>query len=331
MKMRNRLVVLVRRPVGTPALGDFAICPSEIEPPGPGELLIRNRLMSVDPYQRSRMNLSMIHSEPFTVGAPLDGAALGEVLDSQSDAVRTGELVVHGLGWREYATVPAASVRVVTPEISATAQLSVLGMTGMTAWVGLRTIAEVASGDSLLVSTAAGAVGTAVVSLAAAWGLTVVGLTGSSAKADWLRNHTPIDHAVVYREPKLADRLRTLLSDPADVYFDGAGGRSLEAALEVLRVGGRVVACGMMAEVNGESEPVRNLAVIVGKRLTVQGFVVSDHYDDRTAFEREVLPMIMDGRVRPLTTVRQGLDAAPNAFCDMLAGRTVGKTLVELA
>jgi NADPH-dependent curcumin reductase CurA len=322
---------LVRRPVGAPVPEDFALVEHALPDPGPGELLVRNRFLSVDPYMRGRMRDVKSYAPPYDLDAPMTGGAVGEVVASQADGVAVGDLVLHDAGWREAAVLRADAVRVLPPaDRSPSLWLGVLGMPGLTAWAGLFDVAGLQDGEAVFVSGAAGAVGSLACQLAVARGCPVVGSAGSAEKVRWLEGLgvTAFD----YRAAPVLQQLRAAAPDGVDVYFDNVGGEHLEAAVDVMKVHGRAAVCGMISAYNATEPPAapRNLTSIVGKRLRLQGFLVWDHAHLREEFEREVGAMLDDGRVVAQETVVDGVEATADAFLGLLAGRNLGKMVVRL-
>ena len=326
--METREIRLARRPHGEPVDEDFELAVRELREPGEGEVLVRNVYMSVDPYMRGRMNDAKSYVPPFELGKALQGGAVGEV-----DG--TGELVVHDRGWREHAVVREDLVRPapLPHGISPSALLGALGMPGMTAWVGVTEIAPVREGETVFVSAAAGAVGSVAGQICKARGCRVVGSAGGAAKAKYVREQLGFDACFDYRAIEARDALREVAPDGVDVYFDNVGGPQLEAAIGALNRGGRIALCGAVSQYNA-TEPApgpRNLGLLVGKRGTMRGFIVSDHADREGHFRGEVGGLIADGRLRLAETVVEGgLEAAPRAFVDMLRGEHLGKVVVAL-
>jgi NADPH-dependent curcumin reductase CurA len=322
-----RQVVLAARPQGAPRESDFAIRDVEEREPGDGEALVRNVFVSVDPYMRTRMSGIRTYVGPYDVGGAIDGGAVGRVVASNAPSLAEGDWVLSRLGWCEAGVVDAAHVRKLDPEAAPpSTALGVLGMPGLTAWVGLVDIAAVKEGEVLYVSGAAGAVGSTAAQIAKLKGLHVIGSAGSAEKVEWLRS-LGID-AFDYRETAAKDAL----ADGIDVYFDNVGGEQLEAALFALRPFGRVAACGSIARYNDERpEPgPRNLALVVTKRLRLQGFIVMDHGDRYPAFLAEVAPWVRDGTLAYRETVLEGLESLPSAFAGLFRGDNVGKMLVRV-
>ena len=329
----SRQIVLAARPHGEPTPAEFRLEDAELPDPGAGEVLVRNRWMSVDPYMRGRMNDARSYVPPFQVGAPLDGGAVGEVVASGDPGVPEGSTVLHGLGWRELALVPAKRVQPVDPQAApAQAYLGALGMPGLTAYVGLLDIAGLREGDVVFVSGAAGAVGSLAGQIAKSRGHTVIGSAGSPEKVALLRDQLGFDAAFNYKDGRVRDLLRAAAPDGIDVYFDNVGGEHLEAAIGSLRLHGRVALCGAISAYNA-TEPVpgpRNLGQAVGKRLTLRGFIVSDHSARMPDLVAEIGPALAEGRIVVRETVVDGLEQAPQAFIDLLRGANTGKMLVRL-
>lgn len=332
--VRNREIHLVRRPDGWPTPDDFALVESDQPDPGPGEVLVRNLFMSVDPYMRGRMNPTHVYSTPFELGAVMDGAAVGEVVVSNSPVLAPGQIVLHGQGWREYVVGPGAHFRVVDPAAapSVSAYLGVLGMPGLTAYVGLLDIASFRSGDAVFVSGAAGAVGSLVGQLAKLRGASrVVGSAGSAAKVARLKE-LGFDAAFNYKDGKVSRLLREAAPDGIDVYFDNVGGDHLEAALGQLHMHGRVAMCGAIADYNSTDAPPgpRNLGLVVGKRLSLRGYIITDHGKRMPDLIAEVGPALRNGTISVDETIVDGLDRAPEAFIGLLRGDNLGKMVVKV-
>lgn len=328
-------VRLANRPRGLPETSDFDVVERAIPEPGEGEARVRNLAMSVDPYMRGRMVDVESYVPPFRVGEVMDGGAVAEVLESRSPNLSAGDLVLHNFGWREYAVAPAERFRPVDTRVAAaTTYLGMLGMPGLTAYVGLFDVAGFAAGETVFVSGAAGAVGSLAGQFARLRGArTVIGSAGSAEKARYLTDELGFDAALNYREAPVAEQLPALAPDGIDVYFDNVGGDHLEAALGAMRTSGRVAVCGMISQYNAtEPEPApRNLMLLVTKRITMRGFIVADHTDRRGAFYDEVGAWVRDGSVRLPETVVHGIDSAPDAFIGLFRGANTGKMVVNLA
>jgi NADPH-dependent curcumin reductase CurA len=327
---------LASRPQGWPAEDNFEIAEVAVPAPAAGQILVRNTLMSVDPYMRGRMNDAKSYVPPFQIGEPLTGGAVGEVVESTVDGLRPGDFVLHFLGWREYAVLDATHATKVDPNVAPLgAYLGVLGMPGLTAYAGLLEVASFREGDAVFVSGAAGAVGAVVGQIAKLRGASrVIGSAGSAEKVRYLVDELGFDAAFNYKDGPVVDQLRQAAPDGIDVYFDNVGGEHLEAAISVLNPHGRVALCGAIAQYNNtEAEPgPRNLILAVGKRLTLRGFIVGDHNHLQEDFVREVGAWVRDGRLRYTETVVDGgLRKAPEAFLGLLRGQNTGKMLVKLS
>ncbi|GAT67857.1 NADP-dependent oxidoreductase [Planomonospora sphaerica] len=330
----SRQINLASRPSGWPTPDDFDLVEVDLPAIQEGQVLVRNRFMSVDPYMRGRMNDVESYVPPFRLGEPLEGGAVGEVVESRAPGLEAGDLVLHGFGWREQVVTEAARVRRVDPieGVSPSAYLGVLGMPGLTAYVGLLDIASFKEGDAVFVSGAAGAVGALVGQIARLKGASrVVGSAGSDAKVARLRE-LGFDAAFNYRNGTVAERLREAAPDGIDVYFDNVGADHLEAAIERLNNGGRIAMCGSISAYNATEPPCapRNLFLAVGKRLTMRGFIVGDHSSRMRDMIAEVGGWLREGRITADETVVDGLENAPAAFIGLLRGENTGKMIVRL-
>ncbi|GAA4223337.1 hypothetical protein FHR32_001234 [Streptosporangium album] len=331
----SREIRLASRPSGWPTEENFE--PAEVELPAPaeGRILVRNLYMSVDPYMRGRMNEGESYMPPFEVGKALDGGAIGQVVESRAPGLAAGDLVLHGYGWREYAVMDARQARKIEEILGVpiSAYLGVLGMPGLTAYVGLLDIAAFKEGDAVFVSGAAGAVGSLVGQIARRKGASrVVGSAGSQEKIAYLTGKLGFDAAFNYKTASVRKQLAQVAPDGIDVYFDNVGGDHLEAALDAFRPYGRTAMCGAISVYNA-AEPVpgpSNLFLAVGKRLTLRGFLVGDHYDRMPDMIEEVGAWLRDGKITFEETVVDGLENAPKAFVDMLRGANIGKMVVRL-
>jgi NADPH-dependent curcumin reductase CurA len=335
-----REVHLVRRPSGFPEPDDFAFVDRELPEPGEGEVLVANHDFSVDPYMRGRMNDVPSYVAPFRLNEAMDGRSVGEVVASGSDdpdGPAVGDLVTANLAWRTHGVVPAKQVQKVSaPDgVSPSAFLGVLGAPGLTAWVGLLDKASFREGDAVFVSGAAGAVGSLVGQLAKLKGASrVVGSAGSAEKVAWLTGELGYDAAFNYKDGSVTDQLREAMPDGVDVYFDNVGADHLEAAIACANDFARVAACGAIAHYNDTDENPTpgpaNLFQIVKKRLSIQGFIVTDSIDRMRPFLEEVTPWVAEGRVKFAETTVEGIDRAVEAFRGMLRGENTGKMIVKV-
>ncbi|WP_377271554.1 NADP-dependent oxidoreductase [Peterkaempfera sp. SMS 1(5)a] len=326
---------LVARPQGWPTPDDFALREVPVPQPGPGQILVRNEYLSVDPYMRGRMNDVKSYVPPFALDRPMDGGAVGRVVASQADGFAVGDAVLHGLGWREYALVDAKHAVGVDADAAPLSYfLGVLGMPGLTAYAGLLEVASFKEGDAVFVSGAAGAVGSLVGQIARLKGAsTVIGSAGSADKVARLVDHYGFDAAFNYKDGPVAEQLAKAAPEGIDVYFDNVGGEHLEAAIGALRVHGRATLCGAIAQYNDTEAPAapRNLVQVIGKRLRLQGVLVGDHAALQQQFTAEVAGWLREGRLRYDETVVDGIDHALDAFLGMLRGANTGKMVVRLA
>lgn len=326
---------LASRPVGTPSRENFAVVEAQVREPGEGEVVVRNDVLSVDPYMRGRMNDVRSYVPPFRLGEAMEGGAVGTVVASRSDQLAVGEAVLHNYGWRQYTVASARAFRPIdTGQAPASAYLSVLGMPGETAYFGLFDVGDMRPGDTVFVSGAAGAVGSLVGQFAKLRGARrVIGSAGSAAKVAYLREELGFDAAFNYRDAPVSKQLAEAAPDGIDVFFDNVGGDHLEAALTSLRTYGRVTLCGAISAYN-DTEPgpgPRNLMLAVSKRLRLGGFIVFDFAERRHEFIAEVTPWVRDGRATLRETTVSGIENAPDAFLGLFSGENTGKMLVDLA
>jgi NADPH-dependent curcumin reductase CurA len=328
----SREIRLVARPQGFPSEDLFELTETPIPDPGEGQLLVRNSYFSVDPYMRPRMNDVRSYVAPFTLGEALTGGAVGQVAASRHAKYAKGDWVQHPLGWREWALSDGSGVRKIDPGAApVSTSLGVLGMPGFTAYYGLFELGAPKPGETVFVSGAAGAVGSTAGQMAKIAGCRVLGCAGSAEKVAWLRD-IGFDAAFDYRERSLRQALAEAAPDGLDIYFDNVGGDSLEAAIGALRNHGRIVACGSISRYN-DVEPApgpRNMFMVVTKRLRLQGYIISDHYDRFPEFLERAREWVRDGRLRYQETVVEGIENAPRAFLGLLRGENVGKMLVKV-
>ncbi|MFG3079752.1 NADP-dependent oxidoreductase [Streptomyces parvulus] len=330
----NREWHLVTRPVGWPKPEDFALVEAEVPTPREGQVLVRNLYVSVDPYMRGRMSAAKSYAEPYELGKAMQGGAVGEVVASNAEGFAVGDHVLHFLGWREYAAVNAKSAVKVDPDAAPlSTYLGVLGMTGLTAYVGLLRTASFKEGDTVFVSGAAGAVGSQVGQLAKLKGAArVIGSAGSDEKVRLLVDEYGFDAAFNYKDAPVSEQLRAAAPDGIDVYFDNVGGDHLEAAIGSLNLNGRIAICGAISVYNN-TEPApgpKNLARLIQTRGSIEGFLVGDHYDLQPKFVEEVGPWVASGALKYRETVVEGIENNLEAFLGVLRGDNTGKMIVKL-
>jgi NADPH-dependent curcumin reductase CurA len=291
--------------------------------------------MSVDPAMRGRMDDRPSYAPPFQVGEPMEGGAVGEVVASNSPDHAVGDLVLHGLGWRELAVLPGRRTAPVDATIAPEqAFLGILGMPGLTAYSGLKAVARIQEGDVVFVSAAAGAVGSAVGQMARQMGAsTVIGSAGGPEKVRHVVEDLGFDACIDYKAGRIRKQLKEHAPDGIDIDFENVGGEHLEVAVGALRMNGRIAVCGMISQYNATEPPAgpRNLARLIQIRGTIQGFLVLDHYDLRDEFVQRAGGWIRDGKLKYEETVVEGLENAPTAMVDLLAGANTGKMLVRIA
>jgi hypothetical protein len=331
----NRRWLLATRPTGEPTREDFELETVDVPEPGPGEVLVRTRYLSVDPYMRGRMRDADSYADPWEVGEPMRARCVGEVVASEYDGLAPGETVTGNLYWAEYAAVDGDRVeRIDTGELPVSTALGVLGMPGRTAYVGTVDVGRVEPGDTVVVSAAGGAVGSVAGQIARIAGCRVVGITGADEKADWLTGELGFDAAVNYRT---ADDLPGAVGEACprgvDLYFENVGGEVSDAVTEHLTDYSRVAVCGKIALYNREAGEVTQgpRRLHQRTRTRVEGFIVSDHAHRFEHIGDRLRRWVTDGEVRYRETVTEGIEEAPDAFLGLFEGTNVGKQLVAVS
>jgi len=331
--MTTRQIVLAARPIGFPKDSDFRMEEVQVPAPGPGQFLVKNLYMSVDPYMRGRMNDTKSYSASFQVNQVMDGGAIGEVVESNNPNFPKGVMVSSMGGWREHFVSDGKMVTPVNPKLAPpSAFLGVLGIPGFTAWYGLKFIGEPKAGETLVVSAAAGATGSLAGQLGKLWGCRVVGTAGSAEKCEYLKRELGFDAVINYKAAGNLDAaLREACPKGIDVYFENVGGAMQEAVLRQINADARIVLCGLIDQYNDTSmRPGPNWATLLINRAKVQGFIISFHFDKLTQFFGEVGPLVAAGKVKYQETVVEGLANAPRAFMGLLRGENAGKMVVKL-
>ena len=329
----SREIRLAARPSGRPKESDFQLAERPLPELGEGEVLVRNIYMSVDPYMRGRMQDRKSYIPSFQIGEALQGGAVGQVVASRDASLAEGDCVSSMLGWRDAFVAPASGLRQIDPALAPISyQLGVLGMPGLTAYVGLLDIGQPKAGETVFVSAASGAVGSVVGQIAKIKGCRVVGSAGSEAKLKLLREELGFDAAFNYREADLDAALAATCPQGIDIYFDNVGGDQLDAALLRMNPFGRIPACGMISQYNDETPPPgpRNLGAIVRNRITLKGFIVSDHFGRLPEFLGDMSGWLSQGKIVVKETVVEGIENAVTAFLGLFRGQNVGKMLVRL-
>ena len=335
VQIMSREIRLKNRPVGMPSEDDFELVEVEIPELGEGEILVRNIYMSVDPYMRGRMNEGKSYIAPFELHKPLEGGCVGRVVISRNDKFERGDYVLGMKGWREYFITDSSGLSKIDPAVAPVqAYLGPLGMPGLTAYVGLLDIGRPREGDVVFVSAASGAVGSIVSQIAKIRGCRVVGSAGSDEKVSWLLETAGLDAAINYKKAgNLTAELAGLCPAGIDIYFENVGGKHLEAALDNMKLFGRVVLCGMISMYNAtQREPgPGNLFLAITRRLTMRGFVVLDYMDNLEQFSSDMGRWIHEGRIKWKETIIEGIENAPGAFLGLFKGENFGKMIVKVS
>jgi NADPH-dependent curcumin reductase CurA len=331
----NRRITLAARPVGFPKVSDFHLVYAPVPAPGEGEVLVRSVYLSLDPYMRGRMDDVESYASPVALGEVMLGGAVGFVVASRDARYRPGDAVAGMLGWQEFAVVSGRALRAVDPEVAPiSTALGVLGMPGLTAYFGLLDIGDPRPGETVVVSVAAGAVGTLVGQIARIRGSRVVGVAGSDAKIAWLLDELGFDAAFNYKsEVEFDVQLRERCPGGVDVYFDNVGGRITDAVVRRLNSGARIVLCGQISQYNleaPESGP-RWLGQLIVKQAKAHGFLVTSYVDRYPEALAQLTAWLQAGKLQYREEVAQGIESAPQAFIGMLHGRNQGKQLVQLS
>jgi hypothetical protein len=329
----NRQVLLRRRPVGAPTPDDFEIVERPIPGPGDGQLLCRTIYLSLDPYMRGRMNEGRSYVKPVELGQVMVGGTVSEVVESKHPAFAAGDFVVGWEGWQAFSVSTGALMRKLDPRVAPiSTALGVLGMPGMTAYVGLLDIGRPKPGETVVVSAASGAVGSVVGQIAKSKGCRAVGVAGSADKCDYVVKELGFDACVNYRTQDVFAALKDACPQGIDVYFDNVGGAVLAAVLRLLNQNARIPLCGLVSQYNAtEPPPGPNLAPILVNRALIKGFIVSDHIDRLEAFLGDGAAWVREGRIRYREDIVEGLEAAPRGLIGLLEGKNFGKLLVRVS
>ena len=331
----SKEIRLASRPEGTPAPNNFELAETAAPSPSQGQALVRNIWMSVDPYMRGRMMDVRSYVPPFQIGEALQGGAIGQVVESNSEKFAVGDYVSHMLGWREFAACDEGTMQKIdAPDgLPIETFLGTLGMPGLTAYAGLMAIAELKDGENVFVSAASGAVGSVVCQIAKAKNCYVVGSAGSDEKCDWLTKEAGVDKVINYKTcGNLTHAVMDAFPKGVDVYFENVGGEHLEAALTAMNPFGRMALCGMISQYNNTAPQPgpNNMILCVGKSLKLQGFIVSNHTDLLPQFIADMQKWIGSGKLKWKQTVEEGIENAPKAFINLFSGNNFGKMLVKI-
>jgi NADPH-dependent curcumin reductase CurA len=329
----NRQIRLKSRPSGSPAEANFDVVAAPMPELGDREVLRRTLYLSLDPYMRGRMSDAPSYAAPVPVGGVMCGHTISRVVESRDPNFRPGDFVAAYDGWQEYAASPGKDLRRLDPTAAPiTTALGVLGMPGLTAFVGLLDIGQAKAGETIVVSAASGAVGSVVGQLAKVHGCRAVGIAGSDEKCRYVVDELGFDACINYRTDDLVPALQAACPSGIDVQFENVGGAVLAAALRVLNRGARIPLCGLISEYNATEYPSGpNLRPLLVNRATIRGFIVSDHVDRTPAFLAEVAPLVRAGRIKYREDIVDGLDRAPAALIGLLQGRNFGKMIVRVS
>jgi NADPH-dependent curcumin reductase len=332
MENRNRQVLLKRRPSGAPTTADFDIAEGPIPEPGDGEALVRGIYLSLDPYMRGRISGARSYAKPVDIGGVIEGRVVGQIVRSRDPSLREGDYVYGGYGWQLYSVVPAKDLLKLDPrEAPLSTALGVLGMPGLTAYVGLSEIGRPRRGETVVVSAASGAVGAVAGQLAKREGARVIGIAGGGDKCRYVEAELGFDACIDHRSADLGAALDRACPNGIDVYWENVGGAVQQAVFPRLNDFGRMVMCGMVSEYNDiEPRPGPNLMAAVRKRLKIQGFIVSDQWQRFGEYRATAAPLVRNGELKYREDIVEGLDRAPEAFIGLLQGRNFGKLLVKL-
>ena len=330
----NRHVILASRPVGVPTADDFKIEARPVPEPAAGQVLVRNLWMSVDPYMRGRMSDRKSYAPSFEVGKPMEGRAIGRVVKSNHPKLKEGAIVSSMLGWREYFASTGEGLSLVDASLPLSAYLGVLGIPGFTGWYGLKQIGRPKSGETLVVSGAAGATGSLVVQMGKILGCRVVGTAGTDSKCAYVTGELGADAAINYKTAKdMFQALREACPKGIDIYFENVGGPLLDMVLRQVNPFARIPLCGMISQYNLDPPDPgpRYLFSMIGNRVHMQGFIISDHLSLYPEFLAEVGGWLKSGRIKREETIVEGIENAPTAFLGLFSGDNVGKMVVRLA
>ena len=331
----NRQWLLKDRPSGMVEPSNFEWSEVDVPAPDDGEFLVRNLYLSLDPAMRTWMTAMRSYIPPVEIGDVMRGACVGEVVESRHQGFETGERVLGTFGWQDYAVSDGGGpipVSKVPDGIEPTLPLSVLGITSLTAYFGLKEIGKVKEGETVVVSGAAGATGSVAGQLAKRWGCRVIGIAGGAEKCAWLTDDLGFDGAIDYKGENVNQRLRELCPKGLDVFFDNVGGDVLEAALGNLAWHARIILCGAISNYNAdEPRGPRNYMNLLVRRSRMEGFVVFDYFSRTAEAMAELVPMVTDGTLRHREDIRDGLERAPEALVDLYTGANTGKLLVRIA
>jgi NADPH-dependent curcumin reductase len=335
---QNKQIMLDNRPQGEASASNFKLVVDETPPLQDGQVLVRHHFLSLDPYMRGRMNDAKSYAAPQPLGQVMQGGTAGEVVESRSPKYRPGDKVVSYGGWQEYSVVntdqPGAVRKVDTAQVPLSHYLGAVGMPGVTAWYGLIKIIEPKAGETMVVSAASGAVGSAFGALAKARGCRAVGIAGGPDKCKYVEDELGFDACIDYKQHKdavsLSKAIRQACPGGIDGYFENVGGLVLDAVMLRLNAFARIALCGMIAGYDGKPVPMSYPQLLLTNRVKLQGFIVSEHMEVWPDALKELATLVASGKLRPRESIAQGIESAPEAFLGLLKGKNFGKQLVKL-
>jgi len=336
---RNKQVLLDNRPQGEASVSNFKLVTTDTPALQEGQVLVKHHFLSLDPYMRGRMNDAKSYAQPQPLGQVMQGGTAGEVVESRSPRFQPGDKVVGMGGWQQYSVVdadkPGMLRKVDTTHVPLSHYLGAVGMPGVTAWYGLVKIIEPQAGETVVVSAASGAVGSAVGALAKARGLRAVGIAGGPDKCRYVTEELGFDACVDYKQfgdaPSLSRAIKEACPDGIDGYFENVGGMVMDAVMMRMNAFGRIALCGMIAGYDGKPVPMSYPQLLLTNRIKLQGFIISEHMEVWPEALKELGMLVASGKLRPRESVAEGIESAPEAFLGMLKGRNFGKQLVRLA
>lgn len=335
MTFVNHQIILAERPKGMPDSNTFKFVEKDIEKLKEGQILVKTLFVSVDPYMRGRMEDAESYIEPFKVGEVIEGGAIGEVIESKSDLFKQGDVVTGMFGWQKYYAAKEKEIRKIDPSLAPiSTHLGILGMTGLTAYFGLLDIGQPQEGETVVISGAAGAVGSAVGQIAKIKGARVVGIAGSDNKISYLKDELGFDEGINYRTAKdLAGEVKRACPDGVDVYFDNVSGEVSDAVLSQLNRFARIPVCGAISSYNLEGADIgpRVQATLIKKSALMQGFTVGNYSERFYEGAKQLGQWLQEGKLKYRETVKEGFENIPNAFLDLFKGNNIGKLLVKVA
>jgi NADPH-dependent curcumin reductase CurA len=326
----NKQIVFDSRPTDKVSSANFRLTEAPVPHAGEGQIVVRQHYLSLDPYMRGRLSDAKSYAKPQEVGAVMGGGSVGEVVESRNDKFKPGDFVVGMGGWQQFSLSDGAGWSKVDPRIPLSAYLGVVGMPGVTAWYGLNEIIKPKAGETVVVSAASGAVGGVVGQLAKLQGARLLGIAGGKEKCAYVRDELGFDACVDHKSPSFGDDMKAALPDGLDGLFENVGGEPFQQCLKRINDFGRVAVCGLIASYEGAPTVLPDMRIFLVRRIKIEGFIVSDHLALWPKALAELGGLVASGRLKYRETVREGLEAAPQALVDLLRGGNFGKMLVKL-